>query len=151
MINKDWEKAIEDFNNTLKKSIALQPIYWKSRKLKAQCHIHMKEWDLAAFDLKLFSNRKFGTDDINNDYVRWSLYQYGVILNRKGEYNEALIQFNKALEIPPISKSDIKDAEILLVRGLAKKEAGKNGYIKDIKDAAKLGDKKAKSLLGEMA
>jgi tetratricopeptide (TPR) repeat protein len=45
MINKDWEKAIEDFNNTLKKSIALQPIYWKSRKLKAQCHIHMKEWD----------------------------------------------------------------------------------------------------------
>ena len=72
-------------------------------------------------------------------------------MNKKGEYNEALIQFNKALEIPPINKSDIKDAEILLVRGLAKKEAGKNGYIKDIKDAAKLGDKKAKTLLGEMA
>ena len=34
MLNKDWELAIEDFNNTLKKSIALQPIYWKSRKLK---------------------------------------------------------------------------------------------------------------------
>ncbi len=151
MINKDWEAAIEDFNSTLKKSIALQPIYWKSRKLKAECHIKLKQWDLAEFDLKLFSNRKFGPDDINNNFVRWSLYQYGLILNRKGEYNDALIQFNKALEIPPVDGKDIKDAEILLVRGLAKKEAGKNGYIKDIKDAAKLGDKKAKNLLSEIA
>ena len=78
-------------------------------------------------------------------------YQYGLILNRKGDYNEALVQFNTALEIPPVGSTDIKDAEILFVRGLAKKEAGKNGYIKDIKDAAKLGDKKAKTLLGEMA
>jgi len=151
MINKDWEEAIEDFNSTLKKSIALQPIYWKSRKLKAECHIKLKQWDLAEFDLKLYSNRKFGTDDINNNYVRWALYQYGCILNKKGEYNDALEKFNRALEIPMSMKTDVKDAEILYVRGLAKKEAGKNGYIKDIKDAAKLGDKKAKTLLGEMA
>lgn len=151
MINKDWELAIEDFNHTLKKSIALQPIYWKARKLKAECHLKVKQYDLAEFDLKLYSNRKFGADDINNNYVRWALYQYGNILVRKGEYTEALVQLNKALEVPPQAKSDIKDAEILRSRGIAKKEAGKNGYIKDIKDAAKLGDKKAKTLLASFA
>ena len=151
MINKDWEAAIEDFNHTLKKSIALQPVYWKSRKLKAECHLKLKQYDLAEFDVKLYSNRKFGPDDINNNYVRWARYQYGWLLNKKGEYNEALVQLNRALEIPAYGKTDVQDAEILLVRGLAKKEAGKNGYIKDIKDAAKLGDKKAINLLEEIA
>ena len=147
MINKDWELAIEDFNQTLKKSIALQPIYWKARKLKAECHIKLKQYDLAEFDLKLYSNRKFGKDDINNNYVRWSLFQYGSILIKKEEYVEAIVQLNKALEVPQQPKSDIKEAEILRMRGVAKKGAGKNGYLKDIKEAVKLGDKKAKTLL----
>lgn len=150
MHNKDWDLAIEDFNQTLKKSIALQPIYWKARKLKAECHLKLKQNDLAMFDLKLYSNRKFGEDDINNNYVRWALFHYGSLLVDKGDYTEALVQLNKALEVPPQTRGDIKEAEILRVRGIAKKEAGKNGYIKDIKDAAKMGDKKAISILNNM-
>jgi Tfp pilus assembly protein PilF len=146
-INKDWELAIEDFNQTLKKSIALQPIYWKARKLKAECHIKLKQYDLAEFDLKLYSNRKFGEDDINNKYVRWALFQYGSMLIQREEFVEAIVQLNKALETPQQPTSDIKDAEIYRMRGIAKKGAGKNGYLKDIKDAVKLGDKKAKTLL----
>ncbi len=150
VLNKEWELAIEDFNQTLKKSIALQPIYWKARKLKSECHLKLKQYDLAEFDLKLYSNRKFGADDINNNYKRWATFQYGKLLVQKGEFNEALAQLNKALEIPIQPKGDIKDGEILRIRGLAKKEAGKNGYLKDIKEAAKMGDKKATNLLASM-
>ena len=150
LVNKDWELAIEDFNQTLKKSIALQPIYWKARKLKAECHIKLKQYDLAEFDLKLYSKRKFGKDDINNRYIRWALFQYGSILIQKGEFTEAIVQLNQALEVPQQPKSDIKDGEILRMRGIAKKEAGKNGYLKDIKDAVKMGDKKATTLLASL-
>ena len=62
-----------------------------------------------------------------------------------------LFNLTKLWKFPQSTNQILKEAEILLVRGLAKKEAGKNGYIKDIKDAAKLGDKKAKTLLGQMA
>jgi tetratricopeptide (TPR) repeat protein len=148
---KNYHDAARDYTKALKKSIALQPIYWKARKLKAECHLKLKQYDLAEFDLKLYSNRKFGKDDINNKYIRWSLFHYGSILIKKGEYNEALVQLNKALEVPQQPKSDINEGEILRMRGLAKKEAGKNGYIKDIKDAAKMGDKKAKTLLASFA
>jgi len=150
LINKDYEAAIEDFNHTIKKSIALQPIYWKARKLKSECHIKLKQWDLAEFDLKLYSNRKFGEDDINNNYVRWALFQYALILIKKNENILAIEKLNKALEIEPQKRGDIKEGEIIRARGIAKKAGGKNGFLKDIKAAAKLGDKQAINLLKRM-
>ena len=35
MINEDWDLAIADLEATIAKSIALQPVYWKARLLKA--------------------------------------------------------------------------------------------------------------------
>jgi hypothetical protein len=62
------------------------------------------------------------------------------------EFLEAMKAFDKALDLPDTGES-IKEAELLTCRGIAKQKAGKNGYIKDIKDAAAKGDKKAKNLL----
>lgn len=150
MLNKDFQEAVDDFNQALKKSIALQPVYWKARRLKAQCHLKLKQLDEAAFDLKLFVNRKFGSDDANNKFKRWARFNYATILKSKGEFVDAIDQLNQALEIEPYGAKDVKEGEILRVRGLVKKEAGKNGFIKDMKDAAELGDKKALTFLANM-
>lgn len=151
VINKDWEEAIEDFNQALKKSVALQPIYWKARKLKSECHLKVKQYDLAEFDLKLYSNRKFGKDDINNKYVKWAKFQFGVLLAKKGDHLDAIKQFDQALEVESIRKGDISRAEILTQRGLSRKAAGKNGHLKDLKEAASLGYKKAATIIATKA
>ena len=142
----DFKEAIPNLEESIKKSIALQTLYWKSRKLKAVCHIELKEWAKAAFDLKLFTARKFDKTDPNLFWMRKALYQYGLVLIELNEFSEAVIAFDKALNTQ--GKDDgMDEAEILTLRGIAKQKAGKTGYIKDIKDAAQKGGKRAKSLL----
>jgi tetratricopeptide (TPR) repeat protein len=146
MMKGEFEEAIENLEEAIKKSIALQTLYWKSRKLKADCHIERKEWAKAAFDLKLFTNRKFDKSDPNLFWMRKAWFQYGQVLLELNENVDAINAFDKALQTE--GKDDgIDEAEILTFRGQAKQKAGKSGYIKDIKDAADKGGKKAKTLL----
>jgi len=150
MLEENWEEALSDLENATKNAIALQAVYWKAKRLKAQCHINLKQWDKAAFDLKFFCKRKFAEDDPNYVWRRWGFHHYGIVLLNMEEYTDALEAFDKAADI----KSDfgkIEDSEILRYRGVAKQKAGKSGYIKDIKEAAKMGDKQAKNLLKEFA
>lgn len=146
ILKSEWQQAIENLDESIKKSIALQTLYWKSRKLKAECHIQLKEWQKAAFDLKLFTNRSFDKNDPNRYWIRWANYNYGLILIELEEYLEAMKAFDKAAEAPDVMDG-ISEADILTNRGLAKQKAGKSGYAKDIKDAAAKGGKKAKNIL----
>ncbi|MBC7886037.1 MAG: hypothetical protein H7X99_11225 [Saprospiraceae bacterium] len=146
MSKEEWKEAIENLDESIKKSIALQTLYWKSRKLKAECHIQLKEWQKAAFDLKLFTTRTFETDNPNKFWLRWAFYQYGLVLMELEDFPEALRSFDKASNLPVVADG-ISEADLLTYRGIAKQKAGKNGYVKDIKDAAKKGGKKAKHIL----
>jgi len=146
ILREEWKDAIDNLEESIKKSIALQTLYWKSRRLKAQCHIELKEWQKAAFDLKLFSNRNFEKDNPNKLWVRWAYFYYGNVLMEMEDYPEALKAFDKAVSLPQVSDG-LNETEILTNRGLAKQKAGKNGYVKDIKDAASKGNKRAKNLL----
>ncbi len=149
MLKEEWEEAIVNFDHTIKKSIALQTVYWKARRLKAKCHINLKQYDKAEFDLKLFTNRKFGKDNPNYGWKRWAYFYFGFVLMQKQNFSDALIAFEKASELPDVNDG-ISKAALLRLRGQAKKSAGKNGFVKDIKDAAQLGDKEAVALLSEM-
>jgi len=149
MINENWKEAASDFDMATKKSIALQSIYWKSRRLKADCHIHLKEYKKAAFDLKLFSNRSFDKDNPNLKWMSYIQFQYGKVLIELEEYEEAIKAFDASLE--ERSKFDeIPEKEKYFYRGLAKKKAGKNGSIKDIKMAKELGFENAEKLAAQM-
>lgn len=149
-IREEYDDAVKYFELALKNSLALQPLYWKARRFKAEIHILRGEWEKAAFDLKLFSNRKFKPEDINYDWKKWSIFEYGKILMAKEEYLEALAVFEKGLLVEEDGKGGVTNANLIRCRGMAKKKAGKNGYIKDIKEAAEMGDKEAKALLTEM-
>ncbi|MFZ1750599.1 MAG: tetratricopeptide repeat protein [Saprospiraceae bacterium] len=146
MIREEWAEAIQNLDESIKKSIALQTLYWKSRKLKAECHIQLKEWQKAAFDLKLFTTRSFSNDNPNKFWVRWAFFRYGQVLMELEEFQDALKAFDKAINLPN-GADGLNESEMLTYRGLAKQKAGKSGYAKDIKDAAKKGGKKAKTLL----
>lgn len=148
--NEEYLKAIEDFEFCLKKSVALQDVYWYARRHKAECHMHEKQWEKAAFDLKLFSNRKFSEGNVLSEWKSWAFFNYGKVLLELEQYKEALAAINKATEFDP-GKGDVTEGQRFLYLGLAKHKAGKGGYMKDIKQAAALGEEKAKQKLKEFA
>ena len=148
LINEDVELAIEDLEHAIKKSVALQPVYWKSRRVKGKCHFDLKQYEKAAFDFKLFNNRKFDKDNPNIPWKRYVAFYYGETLVGQEEYEAAIELYEHAMSLPP-SPTNIEDAELLTRMGFAKWKAGKNGYIKDWTDAAALGNKTAKKLLKE--
>ena len=151
MQEENWQEAIQDLEKAIKLSVALQAIYWHSRRLKAVCHMNEKEFEKAEFDLKLFTNRKFTEDNPNFKWLTWAYYQYAEVLMELEKFDEALEQYEKAsAEEAPDIKS-IPKAQIIRKRALAKKELGKNGVLADLKQASELGDKVAKKLLKELS
>lgn len=150
IMNKDYESAISDLNLTIKKSIALQSSYWTARRVKADCHIERKEYKEAAFDLKLFTNRKFAEDNPNFKWKKHALNTYGQVLLELEEYEEALKAFDRSFELDDDTDSK-ENGKRLYFRGVAKQKAGKSGFIKDIKKAADMGVSEAAALLTEIA
>lgn len=150
ILNGETDKAIEDLELTIKKAIALQPIYWAARKLKADCHIKKQQFTEAAFDLKLFTNRKFDVDNPNYKWRQEAWSTYGKVLLDLEDYEEALKAFDQAFEIAEDS-NEKENGKRLYFRGVAKQKAGKSGFIKDIKKAADLGVSEAAELLEEIA
>ena len=148
LINEDIQLAIDDLEHAIKKSVALQPVYWKSRRVKGKCHYDLKQYDKAAFDFKLFANRKFKKDNPNIPWKRWVAFYYGETLIAQEDYEAAITQYDAAMELPQ-SPIKIDDAELLCQRGFAKWKAGMNGYIKDWTDSTALGNKLAKRYLKE--
>lgn len=147
LLQEEWENAIKNFDITLKNTVALQPIYWKARRQKAHCHIQLHQWEKAAFDLKLFTKRKFKEDNPNFSFYKEAFYNYGFVLLQMEEYEDAIKAFDTALEQE--DHPAVNDAFIYRHRGLSKEKIGKNGFIKDLKDASDLGDKFATRYLKE--
>ncbi len=83
------EEAIRDLVLTTQKAIALQPIYWKARKLKGRCHYDLKQYADAAREFKLFLSRKFTKDDPNFSEYRHAAYLYAQTLLALGEHDKA--------------------------------------------------------------
>ncbi len=140
------KKAIKDLEMTVKSSIPLQPIYWKARKLKADLYIKSGDYVGALQDLKFYSGRKFKDGDPNKFWVRQMTFNYARALFASEQYLDAVEKFNIALEMEEV-KDGLKKGDMYMHRGLAKQKAGKNGFLKDFKEAVRLGCKEAEQLL----
>jgi len=148
MHEKKYKEAVTDLDLAIKNSIALQFIYWESRRTKAKCHIKLKEYKEAAFDLKLFTNRKFTEDNPNLLWKREAFYEYGKVLLELEDYDGAISAFDSALNLEN-GKDKIHKREFYFFRGVARKKAGKSGFLKDWKTAAGLGSKRAATMIKE--
>jgi len=148
-LEEKFDEAIKDLEMAVKNSIPLQPIYWKARRLKAKAHLIQQDFKGAVQDLKFYSKRRFKIGDPNLMWKRWATFNYGKALLETGEYKEAVVAFEDTMKIEEGS-DDIKQADKLYYRGLALKKAGKTGFRKDLKEAAKMGSEKATTLLAEI-
>ena len=82
---------------------------------------------------------------------RWtSKLNYGKALLEEENYSEAIDAFNQAMQIDE-GKANFSDADQLVYRGIALKKAGQSGFVKDWKEAANKGSKRAAQLLEENA
>lgn len=143
--DKDYQEAIDNLDLTLKKSIALQSIYWKSRRLKADCHIKLEQFDKAAYDLKLFTNRKFEDDNPNKKYVMAAKKTYLDVLMKNESYSDLLELLHNFDDLPP---ELAKNAGLYhYYRGVSKHKIGKKGHLKDLKAAVALESKDAAAYL----
>ena len=147
---EEFANAADSLGLAIKKSVALQDIHWKSRKLKGKIHNLIAEYEKAKFELKLFTNRKFPEDHIHTKIKDDAFFDYGIALMELEEYNEAVVAFESALDLDAANGKKVNPKR-LRFRGVAKHKAGKNGFKKDIKEAADLGDKEAVLLLKDLA
>lgn len=143
--NEDYQEAIDNLELALKKSIALQHIYWKSRRLKADCHLKLEQYEKAAYDLKLFTNRKFDDENPNKKFVLAAKKTYLDTLMKTESYAELLELLLKIDELPP---ELAKNAGLYhYYRGVSKHKIGKKGHLKDLKQAVSLDSKEAAAYL----
>lgn len=146
----ELEEAIACLDLAIKKSVALQAIHWVSRRIKGKLHLKLEQYEKADFELKLFTKRKFGPDNPNLMWRRDAFFDYGLTLLGLEDYAGAVAAFESSLDLEK-GNDKIPDAEKLRYRGIAKQKAGQNGFKKDIKEAASLGDKEAVRLLKNIA
>lgn len=146
IINEDYDTAIIHLDKTCKKSLALQPIYWKARRSKADCHFKLNQYEEAEFDLKLFTRRKFSNNNPNYAWNRHAFYYYGRVLIELEKFKDAIDAFDGALKYDD-GIDNIKLEDIYFYLGQAKMKAGKNGYINDLKKASELGKSEAEKML----
>lgn len=65
MLKNEWENAVQDFDQAIKLSLAVQPIHWLSRLRKGDSLFHAKRFEEAAKELKFFLQKSFSETDPN--------------------------------------------------------------------------------------
>ena len=146
---KDYEAAIEDLALCVKKSIPLQPLYWQARRLKADCHLKLNDFEGAAQEFKLITKREFSPENPNYKWRRSVWFKYGKTLMQLKEYKQAAEALDSAMKVEDLM-GNVSDAELLLYRGMALREAGQAGFKQDWEAAANKGSEKAAALLAEV-
>lgn len=146
LIEKDYDEAIPDFAESIKKCIPLQPIYWKSRRLKGVCHYNKGEFDKAEFEFKLFNKRFFTDDNPNIAYRKWGYYNHGNCLMELERFSDAIEQYDKAVATETGSDK-VEEADLYAKRGMARFKAEERGFLADWKRAKELGSLEAKQYL----
>ncbi len=127
MQQDDLIGAIADFEQAVKRSIPLQSIYWKSRRIKAECHLRLQEFEQAATELKLVVVRTFAKDDSNYKWRQKAWCDFGRALSAIGKHADAVQAFDQALKIEdalrPIAKEDLLQLRELAAQHLSKPTA----------------------------
>lgn len=144
------EEAIKNFDLTLKKSVALETLYWKARVKKAECHIDLSQWDKAEFDLRFFTKRKFKDGDVNLRKKAYGYMMYSYVLLQKDMAKEALEQIDLAFEHYDEDSKGFTPAKGHYYRGLIKQALNKRDFKQELRKAEELGSKKAAELLSQL-
>lgn len=148
MLKNDWENAALDFDQAIKRSLALQPLHWLARLKKGESLFHAKNYAEATRELRLYLQRKFAESDPNFERRRRATYVLGKSLLAMNDIPAALEAFDQTLAIDAGIEL-APEADGLLHRGIAKRRAGKPEFTRDLQAAAQMGSSEAARLLVE--
>lgn len=146
-LNGEIKEACDFLDMATKKCIPHQPIYWKAKRMKGECHMLLKEYDKAIFDFKMFVKRRFNEGNPNIPWLSNVYMNYGKALLASGASEEAIEAFDAAIDKSNESSIHFNKMEAFLYRGMARQKAGIKGFTTDWKEAANMGSKKAEELL----
>jgi len=138
------QEAIDSFQNTIKRAVALESVHWRARLRKADCLIELEEWEKAAFELKFFTNRTFPDDDSNNKRRPRAFMLYGFALVKLEDYKTAVEKLTQAIELHAEDSKHADLSQSYFYRGLAKKGMNKRDAKVDFLKAVELGNEAAK-------
>lgn len=96
MLKNDWEGAVQDFEFTLKRALALQPIFWLARLKKGICLVYLKRFQEAEKELQSYVQRAFSESDPNYSRRPRAWLFLGKALLGNQQINAALDAFLKA-------------------------------------------------------
>ncbi|MBK8502354.1 MAG: hypothetical protein IPL46_09155 [Saprospiraceae bacterium] len=150
MLKEEWSEAIDDLELAIKTSLALQDVHWSARRRKGECLQQLGRFEEAEFEFRFFNKRTFKEKSPNAVYKRSTLFNHGKVLLELGKHTEALDAFEKTMKAKS-GLDTISEADMLVYRGLARKQCGKNGFVSDWNEAKKLGSAMAIKLLQDQA
>jgi tetratricopeptide (TPR) repeat protein len=148
MLKNDWENAAQDFDQAVRRSLALQPLHWLARLKRGESLFHAKQYPEATQEFRLYLQRKFKENDPNFNRRRRATYLLGKSLLAMNDIPAALEAFEQTLAIDTGIEL-VSEADGLLHRGIAKHRAGKPEFTRDLQAAAQMGSTEAARLLVE--
>lgn len=104
---KNFAAAAADLDVAIKTSIPHQPIHWRARRMKGECHVELNEFTKAEFELKLVTNKTFKAEDSNAAWQPTAFYNYGRALFGIGKYKEAFQAASKAKTLSQEPSADL--------------------------------------------
>ena len=110
MHKEDYKSAIEDLILTTQKAIALQPIYWKARLLKGQCHLMQQNYTDAVKEFKLFTSRDFPKGDPNLAKRKEAFFKLAQAQVALKEFSKAMDALELAQKIPDKQDKALNDS-----------------------------------------
>ena len=145
-----FDLALADYTDTVKKSIALQPLHWVGRRCKGQMHLQLGQYNEAIREFNFFVKRDFTNDESNRNKLYVVYYYLGLAYFEQGKYPLALESLNESLKHTPSEQVE-QMAKTLMQRGITLKHTGNPNFIYDIKEASALGMESAREYLKEHA
>lgn len=135
---KEYEKALADFDQSVRLSLAIQDVHWKSRLQKAKTLLELNVVEDAEKELKFFVDRTFERNS-ENDLAKKDAFLYlGQVHFIKQSFDQSLQFIEKALSVPA-SDQTVSDAKCLYYRGMVRQKLGVQTFSEDFEKARQLG------------
>lgn len=148
MLRNEWEQAAADFDNAIKRTIALEPLHWLARLKRGESLYHAKQYKEAVAEFRHYLKRSFAESDPNFRHRRRAFFLLGKSLAAVNDVAGSEEALQQALSTKQGTEL-VPDYEALLALGIVRRHAGKP-FTSDLEKAAQLGSDEAQRLLSAL-
>jgi tetratricopeptide (TPR) repeat protein len=132
------EKALADFDQAIKCSLAIQDLHWKARMQKAKALIELGIGDNAEKELLLYLGRAFDKGSENELAKKAAYFYLGQIQYMRLDYAKSLDYIEKAIAYSGDDQM-LSNAKCYYYRGLVRQKLGADSFAEDFELAKSMG------------